>query len=176
MSAYGALMALLYDDNYYRFLSDNHAAFLLLRTKGGMPYFSTQILCHEVVPPGLLRQLLKNLSRVFSLLRPQALILGLPFEPYEQSAILQSLPTIREMEALAKSRRCSIVFMGNVDAQESKVTELCGQISFGCPTVIFTIESFFMFLIVNAETLAMSKKRPEIYLTLFALAKSDFYT
>ncbi len=116
---------MLFDESYRRFLHLNHPLLGIDATTDGLAYFSSEIPCHEVVPPGILRTLLEKASPFFTFLRPHALAFGLPFEPYEQSPLLGHLPSLDKMKALATSRSSSLIFIGNVDPASEHIPKLC---------------------------------------------------
>ncbi len=109
-------MSLLFDPSYVNFLRETHPELHISQTRLGAPYFFSPISCFEPLLPGLIRHLARLGGKFLpSLARPKALVFGLPFEPYEQSAVLDILPEMSLMTAMAQDSRAEIILITNVD-------------------------------------------------------------
>lgn len=92
-------MSLLDEPGYRHFLAETHPALGIEDARlGGVPSFLATLDVGEPVMPGRLRRLM-DWSRGFvpELVSPRALFLGTPFERYDQSHVLDDIPTVPEL-------------------------------------------------------------------------------
>ncbi len=112
-----AMGKLLFDAAYVKFLAETHPKLHISQSSAGSPYFVSPLSCHEPLMPGVLRRLAYLSSLLVpSISRPRALVFGLPFEPYEQSGVLDALPAVSLMKKMAMDLGTELIFIPNVNA------------------------------------------------------------
>ncbi|MCA9508843.1 MAG: GNAT family N-acetyltransferase [Myxococcales bacterium] len=116
---------LLSNPAYFKFLSSSHPELSLKLCSQGAPYFVVSIASFQPLMPGVLRSIAYHLRIVApSLLNPRALVFGVPFEPYEQTAILSMLPSIQSIKKMAKEFGADVVLLTNVNKNSSHISKL----------------------------------------------------
>lgn len=110
-----AIKGLLFDAHYIQFLAQTHPQLALGQSLTQAPFFMSRLPCYEVLRPGIIRDCTRSLESLFpSLLNPRALVFGLPFEPYEQTPILEALPNSTTMKKLARDVGADMIFLPNI--------------------------------------------------------------
>lgn len=138
--------SLFFDKSYIEFMSKAHPHIGLDFSTFNIPFFFSHISCPELLQPSL-QPLAAIMSHYLpNLLRPKALVFGLPFEPYEQTLILNYLPDRKKMMGLAQEKKAEIILVPHVDENsipKYSLTDFITVPSF--PDMTISLENFLTF-------------------------------
>lgn len=112
---------------YLRLIARTHPALQLSLTRLPLPSFLTRLELSDPLLPGPSRDRLRRLGRRLpELLRPRALFLGSPFEPYEQSALLNQVADpwalARAVREVARAEGARLALLTNVSASHPRLS------------------------------------------------------
>lgn len=107
---------LLFDSDYQSLIKQSHPGLNVGVTEAGLPYYHAHLPYFEVFKPGIFKNTYAVLAKKMpAFLHPSALIIGLPFEPYEQTDVLQKLPPLSCLKKMALDQKAALVIIANVD-------------------------------------------------------------
>lgn len=121
-------MGLLDEPHYRAFLADTHPELLLSDDRLPVPSFVAPLDIREPMRPGLWRDSLEVVKELApSLVIPRALFLGTPFERYDQTHLLDEVPSPEALwasaERVAHRERAEVVVLTNVSPHHPKIGE-----------------------------------------------------
>ncbi len=123
--------SLLFDERYVKFLASAHPQLMLRMTKDGLPYYFGRISCLDALTrgPRLLGSFLpKTLSS------PRSLVLGLPFEPYQQTLMLDAITDLGLVRKMAREVGADLVMLTNQDPNLSGFKKMLDMGFFSVPS------------------------------------------
>lgn len=107
---------LLFNREYQQLVEQSHPNLGVAFTETGLPYYLAPLPYFEVFKPGIFKDTyVKVAKKLPQLLNPHALIIGLPFEPYDQTAVLKRLPSLPHVREMAHAHKAALVIIANVD-------------------------------------------------------------
>lgn len=107
---------LLFDRDYQHLIQQSHPGLKVGVTEAGLPFYHASLPYFEVFQPGFFKNIYALFAKnIPALLHPSALVIGLPFEPYDQTLLLEKLPPLSCLRQMALEQNAALVIIANVD-------------------------------------------------------------
>lgn len=118
---------LLSEPHYVAFLAQTHPALRLSMKRFAVPTYFAHLCVDDALAPGLLKTGARGVGLILPQARqPKALMLGTPFERYEQSELLDSLDAHhanQTLRALGAQERVDLVALTNISPEHPRLAE-----------------------------------------------------
>lgn len=121
---------LLIDHRYVDFMRQSHPHLNIAMSTTDAPCYSTRIDLTEAIRTPIFKYATTTAKPLLPwLFTPRTTIFGLPFEPYDQTPVLDYLPSLHDMKAIARTHQSELIAITNVQANNYQRHRL-GELGF----------------------------------------------